>query len=250
MNTNEFIESMQSLGTRYMEEYARAMQRYMESLNNISQTGTTPTTGDFSQLSDLQKRYSDFVLVQSPKIITRMSEESISYYSKLADLSFQMLNGYVDSVVTTVNSSTQPGAESTTKNNSNLLFHGLSGGSASNAFLISNNRDTAIDIKFDMLEVSSPDTDQSFKPTAKFTPAKCRLAPFSERVVQCTVQLSEEFKVDQTYDGSIAVAGYPEMAMRISVQVEKNPTAKSEKGVSRKKSTAKRSKKKKTRAKK
>jgi hypothetical protein len=103
-----------------------------------------------------------------------------------------------------------------------LLFHGFRGQSASNAFLVTNNRDEAIDVEFDVAQVTGLDDQASFKPKAKFTPEKCRLAAHSNRVIQCTLPLTGEFVAGQRYSGSIAVVGYPEMAMRISVEVEES----------------------------
>jgi hypothetical protein len=64
------------------------------------------------------------------------------------------------------------------------------------------------------------DDGERFKPKAKFTPSKCQLPPHSDRVVQCTIPLSSRFGENQSYHGSISVVGFPEMAMRITVQVE------------------------------
>jgi hypothetical protein len=103
------------------------------------------------------------------------------------------------------------------------------GQSASNAFLVTNNRDEAIDVEFDIAEVSSDDGKVAFQPKAKFTPDKCRLAPHTERVIQCTLPLSEKFTAGR-YGGSIAIAGYPEMAIRIDVEVEDEPGSGAEHG--------------------
>lgn len=223
MNANEFVQSMQSLGTRYLEEYSRAMQRYMEVFDSISQTNRDNLElGNLGDASELQKQYSDFVVSQAPKVLTQLSEASISFYSTLADIGIQTMNGYVDSVLHTLESS-QPQADTGASEQAALLFHGISGQSASNAFLISNNRDEPIDVAFDIGEVVGQDNGERFKPKAKFTPSKCQLAPNSERVVQCTLALSNKFDANQSYQGSIAVVGFPEMAMRITVQAEEGP---------------------------
>lgn len=236
MNANEFLQSMQALSTRYIEEYTRSMQRYAELYDSVAKSrGSTPSPADFNQISDMQKRYSDFVLSESPKVFSRFTEASISYYSTLADLGLQTFNGYVDSVVSTMESSESSRAKDPAGGGSSgLLFHGISGESASNAFLISNHRDAAIDVKFSLPEIKDPETGKSYKPVAKFTPAKCRLGANAERVIQCTLQLDKQLEANRTYEGSISVDGFPEMAMNIAVEVEKGTAASSTAGKKRK----------------
>jgi len=175
-----------------------------------------------ADLGAMQKRYADFVVSEAPKVLAQLSEANLNYYSTLADVGLRTLNGYVDSVVRTVAASPRPAASDSGKDEA-LLFHGIHGQSASNAFMVTNNRDEAIDVEFDLAEVTGRDDQAPFKPKAKFTPQKCRLAPHSNRVVQCTLPLTGEFAAGQRYRGSIAVVGYPEMAMRIRVEVEEAP---------------------------
>lgn len=228
MNANEFVQSMQSLGTRYLQEYSHAVQRYIDLYNSISQSNRERLGPErLGDANELQKQYSDFVVSQAPRVLTQLSEASINYYSTLADIGIQTMNSYVDSVMRTMESTPQrdTGASEPTS----LLFHGIKGQSASNAFVVSNNRDEAIDVAFDITEVVRQDDGERFKPTAKFTPSKCQLPPHSDRVVQCTIPLSSRFGENQSYHGSISVVGFPEMAMRITVQVEEETKPRSTK---------------------
>jgi hypothetical protein len=199
-----------------VEEYSRAMQVYAGVLNNIAKSGRDNAERGTIGSSELQRRYAEFVISQGPKVLAQLSQAGINYYTTLADLSMQTLNGYVEHVLQTDES---PSGVDGTKS-APLLFHGVRGQAASNAFLISNNRDEAIDVEFDIAEVVSEDGKERLKPETNFTPKKCRLAPCSERIVQCSINLSDPFKAGQCYVGSIAVIGFPEMAMRFEVQVE------------------------------
>ena len=219
MNANEFVQSMQSLGTRYLQEYSHAVQRYIDLYNSLSQSSRERLGPErLGDANELQKQYSDFVVSQAPRVLTQLSEAGINYYSTLADIGIQTMNSYVDSVMRTLESTpqTDTGASEPTS----LLFHGIKGQSASNAFVVSNNRDKPIDVAFDVTDVVRQDGDERFKPKAKFTPSKCQLPPNSDRVVQCTIPLTNQFDEDQSYNGSILVVGFPEMAMRITIQVE------------------------------
>jgi hypothetical protein len=223
MNANDFVQSMQSLSTRYLEEYTRFLQRYVDFVGSVSAPARDGGgRGEPADLGAMQKRYADFVVSEAPRVLAQLSEASLNYYSALADVGLRTLNGYVDSVVRTVGTSPRPGAAAS-GNGDALLFHGIRGQSASNAFLVTNNRDEAIDVEFDIAQVTGKDDQAPFKPKAKFTPEKCRLAAHTNRVIQCTLPLTAEFAAGQRYSGSISVVGYPEMAMRISVEVEESP---------------------------
>ena len=219
MNANDFVQSMQSLSTRYLEEYTRMLQRYVDFVGSVSAPARGGERIEPADLGAMQKRYADFVVSEAPRVLTQLSEAYLNYYSALTDVGLRTLNGYVDSVVRTAGTSPQPDAGASGNGNA-LLFHGIHGQSASNAFLVTNNRDEAIDVEFDIAQVTGKDDQAPFKPKAKFTPDKCRLAAHSNRVIQCTLPLTGEFVAGQRYSGSIAVVGYPEMAMRISVEVE------------------------------
>lgn len=229
MNANEFVQSMQSLGTQYVQEYSHAVQRYIDLYNSISRTNREKLGPEgLGDATELQKQYSDFVVSQAPTVLTQLSEASIKYYSALADIGIQTMNSYVDSVIRTLESPPKQ-AETGKGDQSALLFHGTKGESASNAFVVTNNRDEPIDVAFDITEVMRQDGGEQFKPKANFTPGKCQLPPHSDRVVQCTLPLSRRFDANQSYHGSISVVGFPEMAMRIIVQVEEDTSPKSKK---------------------
>lgn len=243
MSTENFAESAQAFGTRFVEEYSRAMRVYAGLLNNIAKSGRDNAERGAIGSNELQKRYAEFVISQGPKVLAQLSQASINYYTTIADLGMQTLNGYVEQVL----QADEPPLDDDAATSAPLLFHGVRGQSANNAFLISNNRDEAIDVEFDMAEVVSEDGKERFKPKTKFTPKKCRLAPRSERVVQCSIKLLAPFKAGQCYVGSIAVIGLPEMAMRFEVQVEEPARTRTPKSTAKKptpKKTAGRAKKK------
>ena len=216
MKPEEFTQSLQTLGTRYLEEYTRAMQRYLDTLNAASGVSQERESNGSGDLQAMQKRYAEFVASQAPQVLSALSEAGLRYYTTLADLGLQTINGYITTVL-----DAQPPAAVTEDNKRNaLVFHGTRGESANNAFMVSNNRNVAIDVAFDIAEVVSSDGKTKFKPQARFTPDKCRLAPHSEQVVQCELPLGGKFKAGEDYEGSIAVVGFPEMSMRFCVTIE------------------------------
>lgn len=246
MNANEIVQSMQSLGTRYLQEYSHAVQRYIDIYNSISRTNRGSLGPErLGDANELQKQYSDFVVSQAPRVLTQLSEASINYYSALADIGIQTMNNYADSMIRTLESSPRQTNRGSSEQTA-LLFHGIKGQSASNAFVVSNNRDEPIDVTFDIAEIVRQDDGERFKPKAKFTPDKCQLPANSDRVVQCSIPLSRRFDENQSYHGLISVVGFPEMAMRITIQVEEDTSPKPAKAGAPKQASSKKAAAKKT----
>jgi hypothetical protein len=240
MNADEFAQSMQTLGTRYVEEYTRAMQRYLDLLNNVASSSRSGSERSVDGSADIQRRLAQFVVAEAPRVFSQLSEAGIKYYTTLAEVGMRAMDGYLTSVAQA--GEPMSGKREPERSASGaLLFHGVQGQTASNAFLISNHRAEAIDVEFDIPEVVSDDGGERFRPKAEFTPKVCKLAPHAERVVQCSLSLSEGFKPGQGYSGSIAVVGLPEMAMRFTVQVEAaaaSPAKKAGAGKPRRRATA------------
>jgi hypothetical protein len=220
MNADDFSQSIRSLGTRYVQEYGRAVQSYTDLLNAVSRSTGTASRPAASDAQEMARRYADFVASQAPDVLSRLAEVSLSYYTALAELGIETISGYADRVLQAGAAASQSAAPSTSASRPSLLFHGTRGEQATNAFLIANHRDAAIDVAFEVAEVVSDDGTQRFRPGATFTPRQCRLAPHSERVVQCALAMSDEFRAGEGYRGTIAVAGFPDMTMPFSVQVE------------------------------
>ncbi len=247
MESNEFLRTVQSLGTRYVSEYTRVLQQYAELFNGMSDAGRSqPIPTDVRDSAELQRRYSDFMLSQGPEFMTRLAEANINYFSTMADLSLQSMQNYLSAVL-------RDGAPSSGrvsgKNGGSLMFHGMRGEEAVNAFLVSNDQQHAVDVEFSVGEVVGRDSGASIQPAASFTPASCRLEPQSERLVQCSLAMSDDFDAGEVYDGSIAIVGVPDMSMRISVQVEDGQSAADAKPAAKKSARKKKATARKTRRK-
>ena len=99
MSKDNFAESAQSFGTRFVEEYSRAMQVYADLLDNIAKSGRDNAERGAIGSSELQRRYTEFVISHAPKVLAQISQASMNYYTTLADLGMQTLNGYVENVL-------------------------------------------------------------------------------------------------------------------------------------------------------
>jgi hypothetical protein len=223
MDMNDLARTVSALGTRYVEEYTRNLQRCATLLNDMAARGT----GELDPL-ELQKRHAQFVIAESPRIMERLAEAGVSYYAALANTGVEAMNSYVEQVLGMDSAASRRSAGGAQAAPAGLLFHGERGHNATNAFLVTNNRDEAIDVTFDIGELESADGGVRFKPKATFTPSRCKLPPRAQQVVQCSLQLSRDFAAGQAHSGHIQVVGCPEMAMRISVEVEE-PAAGAEK---------------------
>jgi hypothetical protein len=237
MDMNDLARTVSALGTRYVEEYTRNLQRCATLLNDMAARGA----GELDPL-ELQKRYAQFVIAESPRIIERLAEAGASYYAALANTGVEAMNSYVEQVLGLDSAASRRSAGGAQAAPAALLFHGERGHNATNAFLVTNNRDEAIDVTFDIGELESANGEVRFKPKATFTPSRCKLPPRARQVVQCSLQLSRDFAAGQAHSGHIQVVGYPEMAMRISVEVEEPAASVEKKKVERKKPAAPRKK--------
>ncbi len=221
MDTKEYTEMVRTLSNRYLEEYSRGVQQCTSLLNDIAKTGNgKPRAADIGS-AEFQRRYTAYLLNDAPRLLGRLSEAGLEYYSAVSRLGLQALTDFVDRVM-----QSEPGvagAAGAAGESAALVFHGVRGEDASNAFLVTNNRSEAIDVAFDIAEVRSEDGEVRFKPKARFSPTKCRLAPHARQVVQCSISLTERFAQGQVHRGSIVVDGLPDMAMPFEVEVEELP---------------------------
>ncbi len=73
---NEFSRSVQQLGSRYVAEYTSNVKRYAEFVDSLLQRNVDQTL--FSAPDpELQKRYAEFVLHESPHILGRIAEAGL-----------------------------------------------------------------------------------------------------------------------------------------------------------------------------
>lgn len=212
MNSSEFSRALERLGSRYLTEYTRNVERYAEFVSEMAKTpGASSGEG-------LGQRYLEFVRAEGPRVLGKVAEAGLSYYTVLLNTGIETTNRYFEQVLRAEGAKAEPPSPQPAP--SALLFRGRRGESASNAFLVTNHRDQPIEVDFAVTECVSEDGGTRVRPSARFNPPTCRLAPHSEQVVQCTLDLSDEFEPDQTHRGQIQVTGFPEMAMRISVRVD------------------------------
>ena len=210
MDANEFAQSLQEFASRYLAEYTRNVERYAAFVSGIDKQTLGPGEA-------LQQRYAEFVVAESSRYLGQLAEASLQYYQLLASMGVESANRFFEQVLQVEGTQPQPPKRQAP---AALMFRGMRGHSASNAFLVTNNRNQAIDVSFDVTEVVSADGETRFRPSVQFTPETCRLAARSQQVVECSLLLSDQFQARQTHSGHIQVVGFPEMAIRISVQVD------------------------------
>ena len=99
MSTDNFSETAQSFATRFVEEYSSAMQAYVDLLNTIAKSSRDNAERGAIRSSELQRRNAEFVVSQGPKVLAQLSQAGINYYTAMADLGMQTLNGYAEHVL-------------------------------------------------------------------------------------------------------------------------------------------------------
>jgi hypothetical protein len=144
----------------------------------------------------------------------------LDYYSVVLNTGIESVSRYYEEVLRT--SAPQMKQRSNApKARSALLFRGIAGDTAQNAFLVTNNRPETIDIQLDMSELVSEDGTSRVQPEALFSPDRCRLGPRAEQVVQCSVRLGSEIPAGVDFRGRILVAGFPELAMDVRLHADR-----------------------------
>ena len=226
MDANQFIKEFSNLGSRFFTEYARNVERYLRFVSGMAQPGSSPSP----QIP--QDRFLEFVRVEGPKASKAMAQATLNYYTAVLNTGIETANRFMDQVVLSKPAEPSP---QTTRQAPALLFHGKHGDAPTNAFVVTNNRDEVIQVRFELTEVVSDDSSMRFSAAAKFTPDACQLAPRSEQMIQCSVPLTEQFQAGETYHSHIRVVGFPEMTIRVSIHVDEGDEAVPEKK-SRKKS--------------
>jgi hypothetical protein len=212
VDTNQFIKEFSNLGTQFFTEYTRNVERYWRIVGGMA---TEPVTGTSSQT--LQDRYMEFLRTEGTKASKALALATLNYYSTVLNTGIEAATRFMDQVV--LAKTPQPAAQAKTPMPS-LLFHGKHGESPTNGFLVTNNRDEFIQVRFELTEITSEDASTRFSAAAKFTPESCQLASRSQQMIQCSIPLTEQFQPGQTYRSQIRVVGYPEMTMPVSIAVD------------------------------
>jgi hypothetical protein len=227
MDANQFIKEFSNLGSRFFTEYTRNVERYWRTVSGMAQE---PGSSASSQIP--QDRFMEFVRVEGPKASRAVAQATLNYYTAVLNTGIETANRFMDQVVLSKGAQPSPQAGRQTPA---LLFHGKHGEAPTNAFVVTNNRDEFIQLRFELTEVVSDDSSTRFSAPARFTPESCQLAPRSEQMIQCSVPLTEQFQPGETYHSQIRVVGFPEMTIRVSIQVDEADESSAEKK-SRKKS--------------
>jgi hypothetical protein len=212
MDTDQFVKDFSDLGTRFMSEYARNVERYLRFVSGMAQQ---PAAGSESRTP--QDRFLEFVRNEGPKASKAVAQATLNYYTAVLNTGIEAANRFMDQVVLT--KASQPSAQASRQTPA-LLFNGKHGESPSNAFLVTNNRDEVIQIRCELTEVVSEVSSAKFSAAAKFTPESCQLGPRSEQMIQCSIPLTEQFQEGETYGSQIRVVGFPEMTMKVSIHVD------------------------------
>jgi hypothetical protein len=213
MDVTEFSESLKRLGSSFLASYARSAERYAELVTGAGKTATPVPSSD-----QFQQRYAAFVRSQGPRIVQRLAEASLNYYTVVLNAGVEAAKLYFEQVLQ-AEPQASPAAPAG-KTQSSLLFRGGFGEVPTNAFVIANNRNEAIDVGFGLAELMSDDGESRLRPAVRFDPERCRLGPNSQQVVHCSMQLSEQFRPGVDYRGQIQVAGFPDMSMSVTARVE------------------------------
>ncbi|MGF1547545.1 MAG: hypothetical protein ACFCUG_09465 [Thiotrichales bacterium] len=217
MSNATLSQTLQQLGNRYLSAYAQNAERAAAFWSGISSSGATGLT-----LDNLPKRYAEFVQQEGPRVMRQLAEANLNYYALVLNAGVDTLSRFYAQVLVPDKKLEQEPAPATAaqRARSALLFSAGPGETAINAFLVTNHRRETIDVRFEIGELLARDGHTRVTPEIHFTPAQCRIGPQSEQVVQCALSFPVEMPTGVDFRGKIIVAGFPELAMEITVRAE------------------------------
>ncbi len=212
MDKSEFVQTLQQLGNRYLSAYAKNVERFAQALSGDAREGC----GSLN-VEGLPQRYAEFVRNEGAGVVRELAEAGLNYYAAVLNTGVETASRFYEQVLVAA-APAQPPPPAVTR--SALLFRAAPGATALNAFLVTNHRHESIDVRFDVSELVSEDGITRVHPEIRFTPAACRLGAGMEQVVQCTMQVPAQLPPGVDYRGRILVAGFPELAMEITLRAD------------------------------
>jgi hypothetical protein len=213
MDASQFSKSFEEVSSRYMEEYARNVERYVQFVSGIASKAPKPPLR-----GTIQERYAEFVRTEGPKVSGTLAEAGLNYYKAVLNTGIEVASRFMEGVILP-EKKTAPGSGA---GPAALLFQGRPGDSPTNAFAVSNDRNQPVAVRFETTELRAEDGSAAFKPEVTFSPDSCVLGARAEQVVRCSILLTEQFRPGQIYRGQIQVVGFPDMTMNVSVRVEED----------------------------
>jgi hypothetical protein len=226
METTSYTQMLGKLGSSYYEAYVRGAERYAKVVGNLLQSGTWS-----ADPGPARQRYEAFVRSEAPKYLGQVAEAGLSYYRLVVESGIGAMDRYVEQVLRPA-AATSPAAATTAANaaiaaapSPAMLFRGRAGDKPGNAFVVANHKAEAVDVRFEVTDMTSDDGAARFRPVVEFEPASFSLAGLTEQVIHCNVLLTGDYQPGIAHRAQVHVVGFPEMTIRLSVQVDVNPTA-------------------------
>lgn len=220
MDYKEYSEQVRDVGDRFINEYARAWERYTQFLGD-----SWSTTTDSNRNSD-PRRFAEFAQKEGPEFVGELIRQSADYYLRLiktgAEFNERMYKAAFDQNCCDderVTSHTCGDSDETRphKAHTELLFDDARSKRQTNAFIISNRQTEKIDVEFELSEFVSEDGATRKRIPVSFKPEKFVLEPGEERVVESTLKATKALPVGQRYQALARVAGFEDMVVRLVI---------------------------------
>ena len=210
--------SVTDLTSRYVEDNVQLWSQYAEGLRRVSEgvlsrpaSGRPGGTGS----PDFAERARDLVHL------------SVTHYSKLITTYADFASRFVTTVLEPASRSAPPagrmpepsgtGGARPPLANVELTFTGAPGETASQSLVVSNRRAAAVDVAFELTEFVSEDGNSRFRAPVQFVPDRFVLAPETERVVECRIEIGPPFLPGTRYMALLRIGGFPEIRTALVV---------------------------------
>jgi hypothetical protein len=203
----EFIERLKHLIANNVAESERLLTRVRGLAREANQTVSTGRTGERPNAEALLSRWLDF---------------NLASYSVVSTQSLALLNGLLSAAQSTLipNAASAPDARATATPRVELRLSGRHGERATTGFVIENQFDHPLDVRFESAALVSTTTGSELPASlVSFEPTTLVIAPRGQGVVQVAVMITADFMTGQTYRTTIRPLGFEAKELGLSLIV-------------------------------
>lgn len=218
MDSKEYGEQMRDLGDRFVNEYARAWERYTQFL------GDNLTTNRDS--SNDARHFAEFAQKEGPEFASRLIQQSADYYLGMLKTGIEFNERLYkaafdqdrcDDERVSCDSECETSTPDDKHTCTELLFDDARKQRQSHAFVVSNMQSEKVSVKFEISEFVSEDGATRKRIPVSFKPARFVLQPGEEKVVHSSLKATKTLPPGQQYQALARVAGFDDMVVRLVI---------------------------------
>lgn len=207
---------IQELSARLVTDQLRSLERYAELLQRV-------TRGELNERT-VRQEYVRFARDNVAAYVRSLASLSVSYQNALLDLGRAYEDRFLDRVL---KQERHAGAGPSGRGRRvEVALSAPVGEEASAAFVIENERVEPAEVSFIVSEFTGPDGEAPFRPPLRLEPPRFTIGPRQEQKVTLRLPLlADLFLPGQPYSATVAVRGYDELELALSVLAQQPATS-------------------------